>query len=208
MKQVNKTFLLAVLAMFAGACVVNVDDEREPAPVVDADGRVVTLSIAVPGPAPSRAMSTTTEGKVSTIDVLLFDKDTDKFRYWAIGSNVTPDDDHPELKSSFSVKLPTGPWTVVVLANARELLEASAYPEVKAAAFAGSSALSREELLESLVVTISAGDPWDTETIFPMWGYYKNGTSTILTVDENTSSSAVTINLTRAVVRVDVSVGV
>jgi uncharacterized protein (TIGR02145 family) len=206
MKQPNKTFLLAALAMFAGACVVNMDDEKESAPVDDE--RVVTLSIAVPSPADSRAMSPETEGAVATVDVLLFDKTTDEFRYWAIGSDVTPDDTHPERISSFSVKLPTGTWTVVVLANARELLEASAYPEVRAAAFAGSSTLSREALLECLVVTIDAGVPWDNARVFPMWGYYKKGTETTLIVDENTADIAEAINLTRAVVRVDVVLGV
>ncbi|MDR1273708.1 MAG: hypothetical protein LBK12_04085 [Odoribacteraceae bacterium] len=206
MKQVNKTFLLAALVMFAGACVVNMDDEREP--VVGADGCVVTLSIAVSGPAGSRAMSPETEGAVSDVDVLLFDKMTDEFRYWAIGSNVTPNATFPERITSFSVKLPSETWTVVVLANARELLEASAHADVKAAVLAGSSTLSRKALLESLVMTIGTNTPWGNAKVFPMWGYYRKGTSTTLTVDENTATIADAINLTRAVVRVDISVGV
>jgi hypothetical protein len=117
MNKARKLFLLAALVMFAGACVVNVEDEGEtlPVPVDGEEGRTVTLSITVPGPAGSRAMETTLEEAVEAIDVLLFDATTDKFRYRALGTK-------PDAANSFSVRLPTGKWTVVLLANAREAL--------------------------------------------------------------------------------------
>ncbi|MDR1273096.1 MAG: DUF4906 domain-containing protein [Odoribacteraceae bacterium] len=197
MKQTRKLFPLAVLALFAGACVVNVEDEGEPAPVAGDDGRTVTLSITVPGPAASRAMPTTVEDSVETIDVLLFDAATDKFRYRAIGTK-------PDATRSFSVRLPTGNWTVVLLANARaELANAGIAP----ATLHDPGTKSREEVLESIVMTLAPLAGWSDAKVFPMWGYYKKsaGGATTLNVDEYTSTIDDAINLTRAVARVDIS---
>ncbi|MDR1273123.1 MAG: BACON domain-containing protein, partial [Odoribacteraceae bacterium] len=205
MKQSRNTLLLAALAILAGACMIDARDEKEPAD--DEDGRLVTLSIAVPGPAESRAMSETTEGVVSAIDVLLFKAATDEFRYRAIGSSITPDTDEPNVKKSFNVRLPAGEWTVVVLANARAALAASPNASLLSpATLAESNTIKRVAILDGLVMTLPAGTKWSDAKEIPMWGYYKSaGGSMTLPVNDHTSNIADAISLTRAMARVDLS---
>jgi uncharacterized protein (TIGR02145 family) len=204
MKQTNhKLSLLAALAVFAGACA------EEGGVATGNEERLVTLSIAVPGPAETRAMAEGTERAVSEIDVLLFNAATDEFRYRAIGSSILDASVPGKTRKNFTVKLPMDEWTVVVLANARSLIETSrlTYPELAPATLAGGNTVTRANLLESLVTTLAAGSKWDESQPFPMWGYYKDevAASTTLTVDENTASITDAIALTRAIARVDIS---
>jgi hypothetical protein len=206
MKHTHKTFLFAALATLAGACVVDVEELNAPVPEPGDDGRLVTLSIAVPGPAGTRAqMSEKDEGLVSEVDVLLFDED-DNFCYWAIGSSVDNGTGTDPIKS-FSVRLPTEDWTVVVLANARGAITNSKYAKdpdkvLVPATLVSSPAISRADILDNIVIELGSKTPWPETRRIPMWGYYK-GT---LSVSEGTTTIADPIPLTRAIARVDVSV--
>ncbi|MDR1273786.1 MAG: FimB/Mfa2 family fimbrial subunit, partial [Odoribacteraceae bacterium] len=200
MKQIKKLFPLAALALLAGACVVNMED-GEPAPVAGDDGRVVTLALAVPGLPASRAgLDDTGENAVETVDVLLF-KD-DKFYYRAIGSNIA--DDGGITRKKFNVRLPMGTYGIVVLANARAALSGIPPATVEP------SGDPRATVLDALEQVVQpAGAPYKkwTEAFnrIPMWGYYKDGTNTTLTINEGVTTLQ-PINLTRAIARVDISV--
>jgi hypothetical protein len=199
-KKTSRLFLLAALSIFAGACVVNMEDGEKPAPVAGDEGRLVTLLLAVPGLPASRGLDEPGENFIETVDVLLF-KD-DKFYYRAIGSNI--DDDGGITKKKFNVRLPMGTYGIVVLANARAALAGFAPATVSTAN------IPRSTFLDSLaqVVQPYAGpnEKWtDKFSYIPMWGYYKDGASTTLTINEG-ATTLQPINLTRAIARVDVSV--
>jgi hypothetical protein len=200
MKQIKKLFPLAALALLAGACVVNMED-GEPSPVAGEEGRVVTLALAVPGLPASRAgLDDTGENVVETVDVLLF-KD-DKFYYRAIGSNIN--DDGGITKKKFNVRLPMGTYGIVVLANARAALAGITPATIDPAGDPRATVL---DALEQVVQPFGGPNKKWTEMFnrIPMWGYYKDGASTTLTINEGVTTLQ-PINLTRAIARVDVSV--
>jgi hypothetical protein len=196
MKQIKKVCLFTMLAIFSGACVVNVE-ERVPAPV--AGERLVTLALVVPGPPASRGLDDDDEDEIKTIDVLLFTTDDDYFYYRAIG------DIDPVSKKNFTVKLPGGPWNVVVLANARGALDnpVYAYKSLLSPAAPAATNVSRANVLDGLVLQLQdKTEKWPEGNFegIPMWGYCN------LTINASTGSPAASISLTRAIARVNVSV--
>ncbi|MDR1273572.1 MAG: FimB/Mfa2 family fimbrial subunit [Odoribacteraceae bacterium] len=201
-RKTSKLFLLAALALFAEACVVNLE-EGELAPAIESGERLVTLALSVPGPPVSRGLTTDDESEVKTIDVLLFNANANEyFQYRAIG------DIDPATGKKFSVKLPGGTWNVVVLANAGEAFGklVNPYKSLLAPATLAPdlSTVSRRDVLERLVLQLddkTAKWPEGTFKGIPMWGYYDN-----LEIKPTTPSPAASINLMRAVARVNVSV--
>ncbi|MDR1274557.1 MAG: hypothetical protein LBK12_08405 [Odoribacteraceae bacterium] len=201
MKQITKLFPLVALALFAWACTVNVHD-GDPVAVDGEEGRLVTLSLAIPGSPVSRGLDDPAENAVTTIDVLLFTADgNDRFRYRALATSITGASSQKE----FTVKLPEETWNVVVLANARGALAAS--PEASLlvpSTLAPGSTVTRATILGGLVQQLTAtGNKWTDESFpgIPMWGYRDN-----LAINASTLNPAASIDLTRAIARVDVSV--
>jgi uncharacterized protein (TIGR02145 family) len=201
-KQAKKTFLLAALALFAGACTVNLN-EPDPAPAAGDGDRLVTLALSVPASPASRGLTTDEESEVKSIDVLLFKVDaTEYFYYRAIG------DIDPVTGKKFSVKLPGGTWNVVVLANAGQAFDKLVDPHKSLLAPAKTapdvSIVARREVLEHLVLQLNdETKKWPEGTFagIPMWGYYN-----ALVINSSTPATAATIDLTRAIARVNVSV--
>jgi hypothetical protein len=110
MKRIeHKLFLLAALAILAGACMSDNGQEA----TINPGERLVTLALSVPGTPASRGLGAD-ENTIKSVDVLLFNKDNDRFYYRAVGTIDKVSND------KFTVRLPEDTWNVVVLANARE----------------------------------------------------------------------------------------
>ncbi|MDR1415130.1 MAG: FimB/Mfa2 family fimbrial subunit [Odoribacteraceae bacterium] len=202
--------LLLLLAALPTGCVVNMEEGAPLVIPVDNSGeRLVRLALTVPGIPSSRALNDTRESDVTEVDLLLFDANDD-FYYRAIGADVHDDDVDEKMTKHFTAKLPVGAWTVVILANARAIINASAHAASLAPGTAATAPLlSRAEVLGSLRTEIAVATEWSA--LIPMWGYYKyfdavdNAWKT--TLDVSATTNAVTgISLTRAVARVDVEV--
>jgi uncharacterized protein (TIGR02145 family) len=205
MKQTIKIFPLAALALLAGACVVNMEDGGEPAPVAGDEECLVTLALAVPGTPASRGLDGDDENEVKAIDVLLFTTDgNDHFHYRAVGSDIV--NDGVNYRKTFSVRLPEGTWNVVVLANARDAFDNAAYDykALLAPSIPAATNVSRADVLDGLVMQLSnPANPtgkWPGGTFkgIPMWGYYNGLTIGSIPVTP-------TIDLTRAIARVNIS---
>jgi hypothetical protein len=191
---------LAALAIFAGACVVHVDDERKPGPVAGDGEQLVTLALALPGTPGSRAMDADEE-VVEAIDVFLFNA-SDQFCYRALGSGITDESTDEVARKSFNVRLPKGPWKVVVLANARGAIADSKKASDLVPASVSTEGLSREVVLDGIAQQLAnTGHKWTEEFRYiPMWGYGD------IVIDVDTPTPATRLSLTRAIARVDLSV--
>ena len=155
------------------------------------DMALVTLSLSTPA---TRAEATTAENAIDKIDVLLFDEACDEFVYRAHGTEITNQGNEPHATKKFEVRLPIGgPCKVVVIANAREAVQATGLP---VATIVTSNGALRETALNSLVHAATPG-----MTNFPMWGELASS----VTISETSADITPAINLTRAVARVDVS---
>ena len=183
------TFIIAVVIIAAvTSCVKDLTGGKEKSS--GDEMALVTLSLTTPA---TRAMTEAQENAVTSIDVLLFTTGDDNLYYRTAGTSIS---DLTTSAKQFNVRLPVGTYNVVVLANATALLSGIAPSTL----FGGNppattaTGASRATVLEGLVVnTITDGK-------IPMWGY-KNG----LVINETTPSPAATIDLTRAIARVDVS---
>ncbi|MDR0543814.1 MAG: FimB/Mfa2 family fimbrial subunit, partial [Odoribacteraceae bacterium] len=175
-----------------GACVQDLNEgEKQETSIDGDDSALVTLSLSMPPV--TRAMTDAQENHVDNVDVLLFSTTDDKLYYRAIGASIT----NPAGNSrEFNARLPLGTYNVVVLANARDLFTGAIAPS---SLFGGpppaaATGDTRANVLGGLTFSsITSGK-------IPMWGYY-NG----LTIDDLTPSPAATVDLTRAIARVDVS---
>ncbi|MDR0765690.1 MAG: FimB/Mfa2 family fimbrial subunit, partial [Odoribacteraceae bacterium] len=160
------------------------------APVDDDETALVTLSLSVPETPATRADATVAENAIEAIDVLLFNA-SDKFYYRAHGTQITNDGSTPYATKKFGVRLPVGgPYNIVVLANARAALTSLAVATIV------TSGSSRVDVLNAIT-----NDGVALTTNFPMWGHVAS-----VTIAGNTSNITSTIQLTRAVARLDVSV--
>ena len=181
---------ITLLALMLVSC-SRYDNARH---IVDGDLTLVTLLLNVPS-SPTRALDDAAEGAISRLDVLLFDAN-DKFVYRAIGSNIangTP----AETQKNFTVRLPQGTYRAVVLANAGSSM-LSAYPLMTI-----TSGPTRDDVLDHLAMELAdKTHKWTADfSAIPMWGYKDD------LVVSNTPGAAPEIYLTRAIARVDVSVG-
>ncbi|MDR1414181.1 MAG: hypothetical protein LBI96_00040, partial [Odoribacteraceae bacterium] len=164
----------------------------EGAPVVGDGERLVTLSLTTPSASPTRALSSTQEDAVHTVDVLLF-KGEDFF-YRAIGGQ-------PNASNEFTVKLPSNAaaYKAVVLANARSMLSAIPVAQEQ------TPGTTRTNLLASITQQLTLPVTGWTNSLatngIPMWGYEND-----LVVNEGSSNPAATIALTRMVAKIDITV--
>ncbi|MDR1415584.1 MAG: hypothetical protein LBI96_07220, partial [Odoribacteraceae bacterium] len=175
---------VAALVLPVWSCSVNI---KEAGPVLTDNGRLVTLSLAMPSTPESRALASLTtmqEDKVHEVDVLIF-KGEDFF-YRAIGTQ-------PDATNKFTVKLPTNedPYHAVVLANARSILSTLGItPALE------QTGTTRTNLMSSITHCLST--PLNTCTTnlatngIPMWGY-----DTELDVSDGSGNPESFIHLTR-----------
>jgi hypothetical protein len=171
-----------------------VTNVHEIDPTVGNDERLVTLSLTTPSSVPTRALSSTQEDAVHTVDVLLFNGED--FFYRAIG-------DQPNASNEFTVKLPSNAsaYKAVVLANARAILTTLSIPVAQKQ----TPGTTRTNLLESITHILSGSVSEWTSALgtngIPMWGYEND-----LAVNESSSNPAATISLTRMVAKIDITV--
>ena len=201
MKKIGSiTFIIAVVIIAAlASCVKDLDNEKEKS----GDGTaLVTLTLSMPSSPTSRAAATPDENAIDQIDVLLFDASDlpdQPFLYRAAGTVIDQGTTLFATKQ-FEVKLPIGgPYSVIVLANARAAIT-SLSPALPISTLVPASdplAIPRVDVLNDLVFGLPVG-----VTNFPMWGY-RDG----LSISETSSNPVATVALTRAVARVDVSLG-
>lgn len=128
----------------------------------------VLFSMSIPGAQSpgTRAMTEKDEHEIEAVDVLVFENDALFHR--APGVLVS----NAQLeKKNFQVRLPIGgPYDLIVLSNARSVLNVAGLDE----------GASKEDVEKALVKSVSAGSKY-SENRVPMFGY-RNA----LTVDENT----------------------
>ncbi|MDR1274526.1 MAG: hypothetical protein LBK12_08250, partial [Odoribacteraceae bacterium] len=194
MKRIeHKLFLLAALAILAGACT---SDNGQDA-TINPGERLVTLALSVPGTPASRGLGAD-ENAIKSVDVLLFTTGTDYFYYRAVGTIDKVSND------KFTVRLPEDTWNVVVLANAREALNDASYPHksllTPATPAPGGSTVTRADVLDNLLLHVT--EKWPEGGTFkgiPMWGYYND-----LLIGAGTASP-VDVDPTRAIARVNIS---
>lgn len=176
-------FLLATLASCTG--------EEDIVRQTGEGDALVTLSLRLPGaslPA-SRALMETDENIVKEIDVLVFNPGGN-FAYSAQGTGLSGNG----ATKTFTVKLRTGNYDLVILANARDIIEAADLTKKnKATALAMLTAAVPEDGKWVATASATGFKP------FPMWGDI--GTKTI---SENMEKQS--IQLLRMMARVDVTV--
>ena len=208
-KNGSITFIIAVFLIAAlASCVRDLGGGKEKSG--GDDMALVTLSLSTPASRATRAPGdpvpgSVDENQVTAVDVLLFTKNDDKlyYRASATGDNIKDEAPTPYLEKTFIVKLPINPvdgnddaipYRMVILANASDLLAgiapATLVPVVT----------DRETLLDGLARTVTAGTKLAPP--FMMWGYY----TADLVITESSPSTPLSVDLTRAVARVDVSV--
>ncbi len=157
----------------------------------------VTFSINIPGSsAPdTRALGNGEENEVQTIEVLLFDPQTDNVIGNPVFANNISTDSGDVTKKTFSVRLPEGTFDVMVFANARKAFNAT----VIAAGEEQAEILAR--LTTSMPANGWAANPADADKkyLIPMWGMKEN-----LSIGDGTSISGVWLH--RMVSRIDLLV--
>ncbi|MDR2414718.1 MAG: FimB/Mfa2 family fimbrial subunit, partial [Odoribacteraceae bacterium] len=156
---------------------------------------LVTLSLTMPA-TPATRMTDVQENNVETIDVLLFATGDDRLYYRAHGTSISGVDAQTK---QFDVKLPVGAYNIVVLANARGLIPGTIAPATLLGGDPPATTATgdpRASVLQGLVITSI------TDGQIPMWGYRD-----ALVISETNASPIANIALTRAVARVDVSLG-
>lgn len=153
----------------------------------------VTFSLQVPGASrpETRALDGDAENSVQEIDILAFKKDGGEYVYKASCNDISGTSN----KKTFTIKLRQGEYDLVILANARAI--------VNNAPIEG---LAKTEALALLTAAMPEGGKWIANTgassymPFPMWGDVGNVT---VNAQTNENKSAV---LTRMTARVDVLV--
>ncbi len=169
------------------------DDEITPAD----NRREVTFSINIPGrssPA-TRALGNAEENEVQTIEMLLFDPQTDRVVGNPVFANNISTDAGDVAKKTFSVRLPEGTFDVMIFANARKAFNAA----VIADGDGQEETLAR--LTASMPATGWAANPADADKkyLIPMWGMKEN-----LSIGQGTGISGIWLH--RMVSRIDLLV--
>lgn len=164
----------------------------------------VNLSLYLPSPSEvsTRAITSVEEAKVECLKVLVFDENNNYLPEWYREENnitqSTSEDGASTINCSIPLQTTTKSYSVVVLANLKygkednnNLFQEIAEPK------SGDTKLS---YLKSLQYSLSQGEKWnatgsDNYSRFPMYGEYKG----------NISADKLSINLLRALARVNVS---
>jgi len=156
---------------------------------------LVTLSLRIPGNSMlnNRALTSTNENEIKTIEILLFD--IHGYTKEPIYCNKVTDNELNNSIKTFSVKIPEGTYDIVVLANSRSAL-ATILDDIQ-------EGNSKESVLEKL--TITNNEKWNTDAAsgtyipIPLWGE-----KTSVTIGSETSLTD-PINLVRMMSKIDVA---
>jgi len=192
-----KTIRNVLLAIIAGIPVfTSCSGERlDPAD----KSREIIFSVSVPGnSSPTRALGDVEESEVVSIEMLLFDPVSKTVVHNPVFANAITSDPNGNgdfRKKSFSVRLPTGTYDIMIFANSR-------------AAF-NSIIIQADEEQETILAKLTASMPatgWVTDPtdaaknyLIPMWGMKEN-------VDVGEGKSISDIHLHRMLSRIDVRV--
>ena len=159
--------------------------------------REVTFSINIPGSsAPdTRALGIGEENEVQTIEMLLFDPQTDRVAGNPVFANNISTDAGDVSKKTFSVRLPEGTFDVMIFANARKAFNAT----VIAVGDGHEETLAR--LTTSMPASGWVANPADAQKKYltPMWGMKEN-----LSIGQGTGISGIWLH--RMVSRIDLLV--
>jgi hypothetical protein len=194
---------IATIALSLAACVRDLDDKKAGKILNDDEMALVTLSLSTP--ATRAAEGSETENRVDVVDVFLFTADDDKLYYRASGVDITDDGSANKITKTFTVRLPFNPldasddpipYRVVVLANARAQITHAP------ATISPAPSATRQTFLNGLAIPVPTSGGGRLASPFPMWGY----AAANLVITESSPAPFLSINLTRAVARVDVSV--
>lgn len=194
-KIINK-FLYKLFLLLLASTLWSCSDEREYDGLSDSGAeKTITLSVRVPGTfVPNTyALSADDENEVKTIEVLLFKNG--KYYHTVYGSEISSTSGNSRLKT-FTVKMPHGTYSMVVLANARKSLG-----DVLSGV---STDESKNSVLNKLLLTNTG--KWNTNTAssdyipIPMWGEIET-----ININSNTTSINTPIPLLRMLARVDVA---
>ncbi len=161
------------------------------------NSREVMFSINIPGSsAPgTRALGHGEENEVQTIEMLLFDPQTDRVAGGPVFAYNISTDAGNAAQKTFSVRLPDGTFDVMIFANAREAFN-------KTVIEAGDE---QEQALARLTVSMPdsgwAADPAhaDKKYLIPMWGMKRN-----LSIAQSTGMSGIWLH--RMASRIDLTV--
>lgn len=156
---------------------------------------LVTLSLRIAGTSmqSNRALASTDENEIKSIEILLFD--SEGYTQEPIYCNTVADNEFDNRIKTFSVKIPVGVYDIVILANSRSVLT-NIVDNIQ-------QGDSKESIFEKLIVTNN--EKWDTDASsstyipIPLWGEKKGVTiaSGISITDP--------INLVRMVSKIDIS---
>lgn len=122
MNIINKIIQsLLILVVIEVSC--SCTDERESYTVFYTPEKTVTFSVRVPGggTAQTYALTDGDENEVSTIEILLFDKNGNYTHEPIYSNNIATDPTDSRMKT-FTVKIPEGTYDMVVLGNSRQTL--------------------------------------------------------------------------------------
>lgn len=133
-KIIRFSFFL-IYALIVTACVKEVSGGTGD-PDNDKSDAMVRFSMAVPGTSgPStRAMSESDESYIETVDVMVFRTDGDKKHYYTAPGHEL--DNSQINKKTFEAVLPVGTWDIIVLTNARAIINSSGIGQNEAKATA------------------------------------------------------------------------
>lgn len=178
---------LMLLGLCLNACVF--EESRSVADDVEKEA-LVTFTIHSPSAVFPSAFITDNvlESEVKDVSVLVFNTDN-TFYYTAYGVNIN--NENP-LTKTFDVRLPTGTWHFMVLANART--QKSTLSELK-------EGMPLDEAIEKLLIHRKKEERWDSSVndfYIPMWGNIKTQT-----IDENNTS--IEVSLVRMLAKVEVT---
>ena len=184
--------------MFA-SCVRDMDI---PSKFDNEEGTLVTLNIQVPGattPA-TKALSVVDENVITQIDVLLFKKDGNgHFVDKGSSATITSEAGDNSRNKTVTVRLMPGEWDIVVLANARDMVNAH---------IADFAEKTKDQAL-ALLITASNDNKWVATTgagfkPFPMWG--EMGVKLIDNDHTILPDATSRVKMTRMMARVDVEI--
>lgn len=159
-------FVLIVGLMFCCS------DEHDSFGISNGKEKLVTFSVKVPGSGAPKtyALSSTEEDMVKDIMILLFDNE-DKYDQYVYGGAIK--EGGTSNQKTFTAKIPAGTYNnMVILANSKELVTSKLSKSDKGQ--------NKEEILEKLVVNVSAEKGWNSDpqstgyVPIPMWGVAKD----------------------------------
>ena len=185
-----KSWTLVCLVLL-GVCLNSCAFEESKSLSVDsAEDALVTFAINTSSSATPSAFASdySLESEVKDVSVLVFNTDN-TFYYTANGVNIKNEN---RSTKTFDVRLPTGTWHLMVLANART--QKGTLSELK-------EGMSLDKAVEKLLIHRKKEKKWNpsaSDFCVPMWGNIA-----MQTIDENTSS--IEVSLVRMLAKVEVT---